>query len=302
MLCLTNVARSAWADFHMAASRLQKPATEARSDAANGGWLRPQAVVFTLLAEHLLERERAVFSGSFIQVLGRLGIGEHATRSTLSRMARRGLLARQRSGKKIYFRMTPRCRAILEDGRERIWHTGAVAIAPAGRWTLLSFSLPDAWQRRRYQLRVRLSWAGLGPLQSGLWLAPSEIDVGPILRELDLLDRVQVFHGEPAPEVDAASVIRRAFDLDALAEGYRVFLAQWGGRRARQEADPLSLTLRLSTQWLRTIHDDPRLPLALLPPDWPAIEAQAVFRNLHAAHRLASEAMARELLDTLPVE
>src|ERR1700742_4532191 len=113
-------------------------------------WLRPQSLVFTLLAEHLLNEPRAVFSGSFVEVLERVGVGEHATRSTLARMAERGLLERQRSGRKIYFRMTPRCIAILEDGRERIWNMGAINAEENGSWTLLTFSLPEAWRSKRY--------------------------------------------------------------------------------------------------------------------------------------------------------
>jgi hypothetical protein len=34
-----------------------------------------------------------------------------------------------------------------------------------------------------------------------------------------------------------------------------------------------------------------------LPADWPAIEAQQLFRSLHATHREAAEAQAREILD-----
>src|SRR5690606_15301222 len=71
-------------------------------------WLRPQSVVLALLAEHLLDRKRALFAGSFIEVLRRIGIGEHATRSTLARMTRRGLLRSERRGRKTYFALTPR--------------------------------------------------------------------------------------------------------------------------------------------------------------------------------------------------
>ena len=61
------------------------------------------------------------------------------------------------------------------------------------------------------------------------------------------------------------------------------------------------VTLRLSTQWLRIIREDPRVPLHLLPAGWPAIEAQQLFRSLHGARRAASIALAHELLETLPV-
>ena len=262
--------------------------------------LRPQSVVFTLLAEHLLGQDRGLFSGSFIEALGRVGIGEHATRSTLDRMARRGLLSRVRDGRKVYFRMTPRCVAILEDGRRRIWQTGAVHEAAPRAWTLLTFSMPETIRSKRHDLRARLTWAGFGPLQHGAWLAPSELDVRPIIEPLGLGAHVRAFHVQPIPPTDAAEVIADTFDLDTLAARYRGFHERWRQPSARAVADPLALTLRLSTEWLRIIRDDPRVPVQLLPPSWPAIAAQKLFRELHGAHYAAAKKLAKELLDTLP--
>jgi phenylacetic acid degradation operon negative regulatory protein len=261
-------------------------------------WLRPQSVVFTLLAEHLLDRDIALCSGSFIEVLGRVGIGEHATRSTLARMVGRGLLERRRHGRKIYFRMTARCVAILENGRRRIWETGAVNTREAEPWTVLMFSLPEDWRRKRYDLRSRLTWAGFGPLQNGVWLAPAEVDVRDIIEELELTAYVRAFELRPVAPTDPAAVIRETFDLNALATRYRDFTTTWAPAQ-NGVPDPLVLTLRLSTQWLRIIRDDPRVPVHLLPASWPAIGAQQLFRTLHGTHFPAARAQAASLLDTL---
>jgi phenylacetic acid degradation operon negative regulatory protein len=261
---------------------------------------RPQSLLFTLLAEHMLDRDLAVFAGSFIEVLGRVGVGEHATRATLVRMTERGLLEGQRHGRKIYYRMTPRLVAILNGGRERIWHSGVVNTREDGAWTMLTFSLPEALRKKRHDLRSRLSWAGFGAMQNGVWIAPSEIDVSSIIDELDLSTQARVFHVRPSSPTIPGSVIRDTFDLESLAARYRAFTAHWQHRNARTETDALVLTLRLSTEWLRIIRDDPRVPVHLLPPHWPAIEAQRLFRTLHGSHRKASEALANKLLDTAP--
>lgn len=281
------------------ATRAARPRPQARDDAGPQSWLRPQSLVFTLLAEHLLGQDRALFSGSFIEVLGRVGIGEHATRSTLDRMARRGLLERTRRGRKIYFRMSARCIAILEDGRRRIWETGAVNERSVDDWTLLTFSLPETIRRKRYDLRARLSWAGFGPLQHGAWLAPSEVDVRPIVEQLGLAEHVRAFRIRPVPPTDAAEVIASTFELDVLGARYRDFLQRWQQAETRDAVDPLVLTLRLSTQWLQLIRDDPRVPVQLLPAGWPAIAAQQLFRSLHGANYAAAKKLAEELLDTI---
>ena len=262
-------------------------------------WLRPQSVIFTLLAEHLLDRDLpAVFAGSIIAVLERVGITEHATRATLARMERRGLLDKQRSGRRSYFQMTSRCVSILEGGRERIWLTGAVNRQSVERWTLVTFSLPERWQRKRYDLRVRLSWAGFAPLQNGVWVAPSAPDVEPILRELELHDHVRVFRADSVHPDDPRTLVSEAFELDAIAERYRQFLETWRPLLdAAPVEDALALTMRRSTHGLRALRDDPRVPLHLLPGDWPAVEAQDLFRQLHERHREAARTQADALLE-----
>ncbi len=264
-------------------------------------WLRPQSLMFTFLGDHVHRRQIAVYSGSIISALSRVGVAEQATRSTLSRMVRRGLLERQRHGRRAYFALTPRTEAILADGGERIWNTGAVNTSDDRSWTLIGFSLPDAWRRQRHDLRSKLAWAGFGTLQSGLWLAPSEVDLTPILEDLGLSEHVKVFVAEPRPPTDIAQLVSEAFDLDAIAARYHDFLSRWDRKEHRRAVeDPLALTLRMTTEWLDIIRKDPRLPIAHLPDDWPAVDAQWVFHQLHERHVTAAESAAAELIETLP--
>ena len=57
--------------------------------------------------------------------------------------------------------------------------------------------------------------------------------------------------------------------------------------------------LRLSTEWLSIIRDDPRVPLPLLPQGWPAVAAQQLFRELHGRALPDAEALARTLFETI---
>lgn len=271
------------------------------NDEVDPPWLRPQSLMLTFLGEHVHGRHITVFSGSIISALGRVGVAEQATRSTLSRMVRRGLLERRKVGRRAYFTLTPRSEDVLADGGERIWRTGAVNTGYDESWTLIGFSFPDAWRRERHDLRSALTWAGFGPLQNGLWIAPSEVDLVPILSDLGLTENVKVFVAEPKPPTDIAQVARDAFDLDAIATRYQDFLARWDRKELRRPVeDPLALTLRMTTEWLNVIRKDPRLPIAHLPDDWPAVEAQQLFHHLHGLHQQAATAAADALIETLP--
>jgi phenylacetic acid degradation operon negative regulatory protein len=260
---------------------------------------RPQSLMLTFLGEHLHASNLCVFSGSVIDVFDRLGVSEHATRSTLARMVNRGLLRRRRAGRRMYFGLTERCEAILLDGQQRIWHTGAVNEDWDGSWTLLGFSLPESWQRQRYDLRSQLVWAGFGPLQGGLWIAPGRVEVGPIVAGLGLAAHVRVFRATADELTDVAQVVSDAYDLGAIGAHYAAFLKRWNHPDI---GDPLAARLTIVTQWLQVIRHDPRLPVQLLPEHWPAVPAQRAFRSTEEHLDGPARAIAAGLLDTMPYE
>jgi hypothetical protein len=69
-----------------------------------------------LFGDYLLDRDLCV-SPAAHRVLRRLGVSEHATRSTLTRMVNRDLLRRQRGGRRMYFGLTPQRSTLLRDGQ-----------------------------------------------------------------------------------------------------------------------------------------------------------------------------------------
>ncbi|XVV08518.1 PaaX family transcriptional regulator [Actinoplanes sp. CA-131856] len=250
-----------------------------------------------LFGDFVLDRDVRVFSGSVIDVCDRLGISSHAARSTLTRMVSRDLLQRQRDGRRMYFGLTERSTTLLRDGRTRIWRTGAVNDHWDGTWTLLSFSLPESWQRQRHDLRSQLAWSGFGPIQGGLWIAPGEVGAQQIVSDLGLEAHARVFHARAGALTDIGAMVSDAYDLGALAARYDDFLARWDGPPPL--ADPLAARLSLMAEWLHAIRRDPRLPVEHLPADWPASRAQKVFRELETAYAEPARSVAEEVLEYL---
>ncbi|WP_437013555.1 PaaX family transcriptional regulator [Streptomyces sp. enrichment culture] len=268
------------------------------------GALRPQSLMLTFLGDQVLGRDVCVYSGSVIDVFARVGIGEQATRSTLTRMVNRGLLRRQREGRRMYFGLTERSAAVLRDGERRVWHTGAVNRHWDGTWTLLGFSLPESWQRQRHDLRSQLAWSGFGPLFNGLWIAPGEVDVSALVAELGLSAHVKVFRAHADTGTDIGAMIEETWELGELADRYETFVRRWQPweTRAPQDADDaLPLRLRTQAEWLRIIRGDPRLPVEHLPDDWPAQRAERTFRAVYERLTPLAEAAAERLLDLVPV-
>ncbi|MET9905240.1 PaaX family transcriptional regulator C-terminal domain-containing protein [Streptomyces sp. NPDC006476] len=265
--------------------------------------LRPQSLLLTFLGDQVLGRDVCVYSGSVIDVFERAGVGEQATRSTLTRMVKRDLLRRQREGRRMYFGLTEHSTAVLRDGERRIWQTGAVNRDWDGTWTLLGFSLPESWQRQRHDLRSKLTWSGFGPLFSGLWLAPGEVDVSELVSELGLSAHVKVFRAHADAGTDIGAMIEETWDLSELGAGYQEFVQRWQPWETATAApeDALARRLVLQAEWLRIIRRDPRLPVKHLPDDWPAEQAEKTFRAVYDQLTPPARDAAERLLDLVPV-
>ena len=259
---------------------------------------RPQALLMTVLGRHVLDRQGlAVGAGTLIAVLELLGVSEQAARSTLTRMVRRGQLARQQHGRRAYFTITNRTKALLVEGGERIFAPAPVRQRWDGDWTLLSFSIPESRRNERHRLRARLAWNGFGLLRDGLWLAPGRVEVAGLIADLGLERHVDAFAGLALAPTDVAELVGRVWDLDDLRSSYQAFLARWQGPTPPVPPGDLARQVFLITEWRHIIREDPLLPARYLPPDWPALEAAALF---HALHERYSDGAARtfaKLLD-----
>ena len=260
-----------------------------------------QAVLLNFFAAHVLDRaggEPDVSTAAAIAVCRQLAVGEHAVRSTLNRMVARELLSRRRIGRETVYRMTARLRAVLQDGRQRIDDVGAVRAEVDVRWVLLAFNLPAAAQRERHRLRARLTWAGFGMLQGGLWIAPAPVELSRLADGAGLEQHLRVFTAEAHPSTDIEGLAPSIWDLDELAAGYRAFVARWEDPREASTiaSGALAMQLMLGEEWLELLRRDPRLPQRCLPVDWPAGHAQAVFRKARATYAGEAELIASELL------
>jgi phenylacetic acid degradation operon negative regulatory protein len=263
--------------------------------------VRPQTLMLNLLGRYLLGREATVSAASIIEVFARVEVGEHAARSTLARMVKRGMLTRHRHGRTMYFGLTAQAEKILHDGEDRIWRQGAVNNDWDGHWTLLGFSLPESWQRQRHELRSQLTWAGFGPLFNGLWIAPGRHDVTDLVGSLGLESHVKAFHAQTVPGTDIAKMTQETWDLDIVAARYRGFITRWQDPESpARRSDALATKLLLACDWLQVIRADPRLPAAHLPTDWPAATAEILFKQVDKTVDQTAGEIAQQILSLRP--
>jgi phenylacetic acid degradation operon negative regulatory protein len=249
-----------------------------------------RGLLFTVLGEFVLPGGGAAWTSAFINVLGRLGVEEKASRQALMRTAADGWLISERVGRRTLWKLSANAEQLLTEGAERIYGFSGTQRDWDGRWLLVLVRIPETDRPARHLLRTRLTWAGLGSPSPGVWISshPDRADeVQGVLDEAGVLNEAQLFVAEHHGGAESSAMVRQAWDLDAIEEDYEQFLADFARQPSR---DPLARMVQLVHAWRRFPSIDPALPDELLPPQWSGARAAKLFKRQHAAWSEAAQA------------
>jgi len=253
-----------------------------------------RSLLMTILGEYVLARERPPWTSTIVEALNADGVEEKAARQALARTAADGWIASERDGRRVRWTLTDQGRQLLTEGAERIFGFGRTAPAWDGRWLMLLVTVPETRRDLRHRLRTRLTWAGFGTPDPGVWINPDparEDEAREVLRDLDLDQGAMSFTAAHGMIGSQASMVARAWDLSTLEADYEEFVTTFGGAMPDGDAATLRTQTRLVHEWRRFPFLDPRLPRELLPADWSGAKAVEVF---HARHAEWHEAAQRE--------
>jgi phenylacetic acid degradation operon negative regulatory protein len=245
----------------------------------------PQDLAVTLIADYTLHIRAWLPTAAIVTLLGEFGVTAGAARTAISRLARRGVLEGSKSGRRSSYRLTGPAAGDLSFGGTSIAAFAAGPDSWDGSWTAFVFTMPKEEKTRRSSLRAQLRWRGYAPLYDGVWVSP---------RPLTDQDHAELVAATPgattafrARHLRFASGTTRdpieAWDLTAIAEQYETFIRRWDPLLPDIRARAITGTaaVRARTEVMDTYRRfpalDPRLPLELLPPDWPRVRAREVF-------------------------
>jgi phenylacetic acid degradation operon negative regulatory protein len=240
-----------------------------------------RGLLFTVLGEFVLPTGGSAWTKAFIEVFARLGVEEKAIRQALARTAADGWIRPERHGRRTRWRLTPAGDRLLTDGTERIYSFTGTQRDWDGSWLLVLARVPETGRPARHLLRTRLTWAGLGSPAPGVWITTHterQAEVERVLREAGVTG-AQIFTAGHRGGGDLAALAAQAWDLPAIEQHYRDFLAEFASPAAR---DPLVRLTELVHAWRRFPAIDPGLPGQLLPRGWSGARAARLFAARHA--------------------
>ena len=234
----------------------------------------------------MLPNGDSAWTQTLVRTLGLFDVEAKAARQAISRLSNKGWVTSERVGRRSRWSLTPWATSLLQRGAARIYAHGEVDRDWDGQWLVLLASVPEQRRTLRPKLNVSLGWAGFGSLGQGVWICPwtnREREATAILRDLDIGDAT-LFRSTMTDVGDPRALAERAWELDALAVGYRVFLEAFDEPSAtcRPDAQSASRLIDLVDAWRRFPLQDPSLPAALHSSEWPGDAAADRFRVLRA--------------------
>ncbi|MER5445052.1 PaaX family transcriptional regulator C-terminal domain-containing protein [Streptomyces sp. NPDC002764] len=243
-----------------------------------------RSLLMTVLGEYVLPRDRPVWTSALVETLALFGVEEKSARQALARTAAEGWLAAERVGRRTRWTLTPPGRRLLTEGARRIYDFGGDDPAWDGTWLVVLVSVPESRRELRHRVRTRLSWAGFGSPEPGVWITPHadrEAEALDVLKELRLADDAMSFTATYGALGSEAAMVARAWDLSEVELRYAAFVDEFSRPHpADGDATLHALTL-LVHEWRRFPFLDPRLPPRLLPPAWSGATATDLFHTRH---------------------
>ncbi|MBO0839417.1 MAG: PaaX family transcriptional regulator [Sciscionella sp.] len=255
-----------------------------------------RGLLLTVLGEYVLPTGGSAWTSAFIDALGRLGVEEKATRQALTRTASDGWLTSTRNGRRTEWTVSASGRQLLTDDAARI--NGFTGAQPDwdGRWLLVLARVPETDRAARHLMRTRLSWAGLGSPAPGVWIS-THVDRADeaerVLAQAGVLADAQLFTARHHAGGKLTTMVRQAWDLDAIESAYERFLVDFSRQPSR---DPFVRLSQLVHTWRRFPLIDPALPAQLLPKWWCGARAAALFHRRRTQWSAAATAAWQEIV------
>ncbi len=249
--------------------------------------MHARSALFDVYGDHLRSRGDQAPVSALIRLLEPVGIAAPAVRTAVSRMTAQGWLEPTRVDAAPGYRATRRAIERLREAATRIYRSTPEPWD--GRWRLVFVDLPRD-RNARARLREELRYLGHAEHAPGVWLCPFERP------EVDAVVARAGGRARHAVAVELVPDPVTAWDLAGLATSY----AAWPdladgllGDEARHHGDEdeaaFAGRFRLVHEWRKFLFDDPGLPAALLPRDWPGLAAADLFTSEAARLKPASD-------------
>lgn len=268
------------------------------------------SLIISAFGDAIVPRGGRIWLGSLIRLLEPLELNERLIRTSVFRLAKEEWLRTETVGRRADYVLTHSGRRRFDEASRHIYASHAPIWDR--RWRLI-LVVGELDAKVREHLKRALFWQGFGALGTECFVHPSAdltaafdaLVAEGLGGSLDSLMPLLAADSRSGLSANDADLVRRAWDLQELAQAYAAFVGTYLPilaelRRDRQvevDGEEAFLTrLLLIHDYRRLLLRDPELPEVLLPGDWPGQKARLLCKDLYRRLLPAAEKHLEETL------
>lgn len=251
---------------------------------------RSKSLMVSAFGDSIATLARGIWLGDLIALMAPFGVNERLVRTSAFRLIDEHWLEARREGRRSYYSLT-------DSGMRRFELAyGRIYTPPQqqwdGTWTVLLLPRNGDTNSDRLELRKQLEWEGFASPIHGVMLHPAanhEV-LRQTLQDLDALEKTVVMRARAVEQFatePAHKMVERYWSLSEVGKLYSRFIRRFEPLVTRVDLAAATPEQAFTVQTLLihsyrrvTLHD-PRLPGALLPADWPGLQAFKLTRQIY---------------------
>jgi phenylacetic acid degradation operon negative regulatory protein len=226
--------------------------------------------------------------GWFVEALGEAGREPAAVRQTLYRMDRDAELLTRREGRMKFYRASSYADAEIDAGTAKIFQRSAREWD--GQWTVVHVGLrTPSLAAHRERVKALLAVEGFAQIDANVYVHPHAHVAERLAEALPARAKpeVVIIRGSLLGQ-EARKALLALWPIEALAKRYRTALAAFVDvekalAKGVSDRDAFLFRFAVVFEHLGVAWDEPDLPDALLPSDWPGSKSRAVAAELYEA-------------------
>lgn len=263
--------------------------------ARRGLVLRANSLLITVYGDAIAPRGQAVWLGSLIALMELFGLSSRLVRTSAFRLAADDWFVTTRIGRRSFYGLSDTGMQRVQHADRRIYERDLPAWD--GCWTLV---LLDSGMRAsaRQHLRRELLWEGFGQISASLFAHPhaEHPSLAEILKAAQAGDQAAVLRASSIASYSRKplqTIMHDTFQLTEVAQAWAQFIARFAPLAASlptlRPAEAFFVRTLLIHEYRRVLLRDPHLPGALLPADWPGVQARQLCETLYRGLLARSE-------------
>jgi len=206
---------------------------------------------------------------------------KNSLRGIIGKLEAQALITRSMRDKSTFYKLSDKGLKFLDDILENL-HEGK---EPLNRWTIVLFSIPEKERTARDRLRRFLQKSNFGNIYGSAWIATSRPgiteDISRYSKSNNIADKIVIIEGTACPN-DNRKIAASAWNIQSLSIQYHQFIKKTESiNKLKKEPDDASYEAKkLIFELALIVQNDPNLPPALLPNDWPKQRALEKYQEI----------------------